>query len=128
MIQNRKLGHIGLATNDIEATVSWYIKELGFKLIGDFKTADGIPIQFIQSGDIIYEVFQPHGGAPAPGKIDHFCFESQDIEADYRYCCEQGYAFEAEGIQELPCVWEKGARYFKILSPTGEAVEFCQIL
>ena len=128
MIKNRALGHIGLGTNDIEADVQWYIDVLGFELIGDFKGPEGEPIKFIKSGDIVYEVFQPVGGAAAPGKIDHFCFDSKDIEADYQYCVEQGYTFEAEGIQELPGVWEKGARYFKIMSPTGEAIEFCQVL
>ena len=128
MIKNRALGHIGLGTNDIEAVVKWYSDVLGFELIGDFKSPEGEPIKFIKSGDIVYEVFQPIGGAAAPGKIDHFCFDSQDIEADYRYCVERGYSFEKEGIQELPTVWERGVRYFKILSPTGEAIEFCQVL
>lgn len=128
MIKNRPLGHIGLATNDIEATVKWYIDVLGFRLIGEFANTAGAPIKFIQSGDVIYEVFQPIGGAAAPGKIDHFCYASEDIEADYRYCKQQGYTFEQEGIQELPTVWERGVRYFKIMSPTGEAIEFCQVL
>lgn len=128
MIKNRPLGHIGLATNDIEATVKWYIDVLGFRLIGEFANTARAPIKFIQSGDVIYEVFQPIGGAAAPGKIDHFCYASEDIEADYRYCRQQGYTFEQEGIQELPTVWERGVRYFKIMSPTGEAIEFCQVL
>ena len=128
MIKNRKLGHVGLATNDIEATVQWYLEVLGFEVIGDFKNPAGAPSKFLKRGDIIYEVFQPIGGAAAPGKIDHLCFESGDIEADYQYCCEQGYTFEKEGIQELPTVWEKGARFFKIMSPSGEAIEFCQVM
>lgn len=128
MIKNRPLGHIGLGTNDIEATVSWYIDVLGFELIGSFTSPKGEPIRFLRSGEIIYEIFQPLGGAVAPGKPDHFCFASEDIEADYRYCLAQGYTFEEEGIQELPTVWERGARYFKIMSPSGEAMEFCQIL
>ena len=128
MIKNRPLGHIGLGTNDIEATVNWYIDVLGFRLIGDFVDDAGVPIKFIQCGDVIYEVFQPIGGAAAPGKIDHYCYASEDIEADYCFCKEQGYTFDKEGIQELPCVWARGARYFKIMSPTGEAIEFCQVL
>lgn len=128
MIKNRKLGHIGLGTNDIEATVRWYIDVLGFSLIGEFKSPAGEPIKFIKSGDLVYEIYTPNGGVATPGKIDHLCFESKDIEADYRYCQQQGYTFEAEGIQELPTVWEKGVRFFKIMSPSGEAVEFCQIL
>ena len=128
MIQNRPHGHIGLATNDIEATARWYVEELGFELIGDFVSPDGIPIKFIRNRDITYELFQPTEGAAAPGKIDHYCFDSDDIEADYRFCVEKGYPFDTDGIQDLPTIWERGARYFKILSPTGEAIEFCQIL
>lgn len=128
MIKNRKLGHLGLATADIEATVNWYIDVLGFELIGTFTSPAGEPIRFVKNGDVVYEIFTPNGGVATPGKIDHLCLESVDIEADYAYCKAQGYTFEAEGIQELPTVWEKGVRYFKIMSPSGEPVEFCQVL
>ena len=128
MIRNRKAGHIGLAVNDIEASVKWYMDVLGFELIGSFETPDGVKARFIKNGDLVYEIFQPIGGAAAPGKIDHFCFESSDIEADYAYCVEQGYAFDTDGIQHIPTFWENGVKFFKILSATGEAIEFCQIL
>ena len=128
MIKNRKMGHIGLAVNDLESTVQWYQDVLGFQLIGAFQTPDGVKVRFLQSGDVVYEIYQPLAGVAAPGKIDHFCFESNDIEADYAYCLAQGYSFEEEGIQYIPTFWEKGIKYFKIMSPTGEPVEFCQIL
>ena len=130
MIKNRKVGHIGFGVNDIEASTKWYVDVLGFKVIGEFMSPDNEPIKFLQNGDLIYEIWQPAPGqtVDCPGKIDHLCFESQDIEADYAYCVAQGYQFEAEGIQELPTVWEKGVRFFKIMSPSGEPVEFCQIL
>jgi len=128
MIKNRRPDHIGLGVSDIEASVKWYIDVLGFELIGAFTTPAGEPVRFLKSGDLVYEIFQPAGGVAAPGKIDHFSFASDDIEADYAYCQEQGYTFEEEGIQSIPTFWEKGIRFFKIMSPTGEAVEFCQIL
>ena len=128
MIKNRKMGHIGLAVNDLEAAAQWYCEVLGFEVIGAFRTPDGVNVRFLKSGDIVYEIYQPLEGVAAPGKIDHFCLESTDIEADYAYCLAQGYRFEAEGIQSIPTFWEKGIKYFKIMSPTGEAVEFCQIL
>ena len=86
------------------------------------------PIKFIKNGDIVYEIYTPLGGEPNPGKIDHICFVSEDIEADYRYCVEQGYPMCTNGIQDLPTVWEKGVRYFKLISPSGEPIEFCQVL
>lgn len=128
MIKNRKMGHIGLAVNDLETAVKWYVDVLGCELIGSFVTPGGVQARFLKCGDLVYEIFRPLGGAAAPGKIDHFCFESTDIEADYAYCVEQGYSFEAEGIQSIPTFWDNGIKYFKILSPTGEAIEFCQIL
>lgn len=128
MIKNRKMDHIGLGVNDIEAAVRWYEEVLGFTLIGAFETPDGVPARFLKSGDLVYEIFQPIGGVDAPGKIDHFSFVSTDIEEDFAYCAAQGYAFEEEGIQSIPTFWEKGIRYFKIMSPTGEPVEFCQVL
>ena len=128
MIKHRKMGHIGLGVNDLDAAVRWYMDVLGFELIGAFETPGGVQARFLKSGNLIYEIFRPLGGAAAPGKIDHFCFESTDIEADYAYCVAQGYSFEAEGIQSIPTFWDKGIKYFKILSPTGEAIEFCQVL
>lgn len=128
MIKHRRMGHIGLGVNDLDAAVQWYVDVLGFRLIGAFETPDGVPARFLQNGDVVYEIFRPLGGTPTPGKIDHFSFESTDIEADYAYCAAQGYTFEEEGIQCIPTFWERGIKYFKIMSPTGEPVEFCQIL
>ena len=59
MIKNRPLGHIGLATTDLEATAKWYEEVLGFQEIGAFTTPDGVPVRFLRSGDTVYEIFQP---------------------------------------------------------------------
>ena len=55
-------------------------------------------------------------------------FDSQDIEADYKFCVEQGYTITTDGIEGIPQFWANGVRYFKIASPTGEQLEFCQVL
>ena len=128
MIHNRKLTHIGLATPDIEATVNWYVDVMGFEVIGVFESPAGEPIRFIKNGETVYEIYTPNGGVATPGKIDHLCYESTDIEGDYAFCKDKGYAFATDGIQLLPTVWEKGVRYFKLLTPSDEQVEFCQVL
>lgn len=127
MIKNRKHGHIGLATTDIEADAKWYIEELGFELIGDFVHPNGNPIKFLKNCDVVYEMFPADAGS-APGKIDHYAFESNDIEADYKYCVEKGYKITTDGIEGIPTLWKNGVKYFKIASPTGEELEFCQVL
>lgn len=128
MIKNRKLGHIGLPVNDLEASIKWYQEVLGFELIGAFETPDGVQARFLKGNDVVYEIYRPLEDVSAPGKVDHICFESKDIEADYAYCAAQGYKFEEEGIQKIDTFWNKGVRYFKIMSPCGEPIEFCQIL
>lgn len=127
MIKNRKHGHIGLASTNLEEDVKWYIDVLGFELIGDFVHPNGNPIKFLKNCDVVYEMF-PADENSAPGKIDHYSFDSEDIEADYKYCVEQGYKICTDGIEGIPTVWANGVKYFKIESPSGEQLEFCQIL
>lgn len=127
MIKGRKLDHIGLAVTDLEASKNWYCDVLGFTVIGHFYEGDA-PVYFIQNGDTVYEMYEDALVDAARGKIDHISFVSRDIEADYAYCKSQGYAICTNGIEDIPTFWEKGCRYFKLLSPTGEQVEFCQIL
>ncbi len=130
MIKNRKHGHIGIATNDLEADSKWYVEVLGFEVIGDFTVPDGTHAKFLKNADVVLELFQPLEPLPEilAGKIDHYSFDSQDIEADYAYCVEQGYKITTNGIEGIPTFWENGVRFFKIASPTGEEMEFCQVL
>lgn len=127
MIKGRKLDHIGLAVTDLEASKNWYCDVLGFEVIGHFYAGD-TPAYFIKNGDTVYEMYEEAIDEAVQGKIDHISFVSNDIEADYAYCQKQGYTICTDGIEGIPTFWEKGCRYFKLLTPTGEQVEFCQIL
>jgi len=130
MIKGRKIGHLGLATNHIEKNLAWYIDVLGFEQIASFVTPKGEPVYFLQGNGFIYEMYQPQPAVPKEqeGKIDHFAFDSADIEEDYKECVTAGYHITTNGIEEIPTFWERGIRYFKIASPTGEEFEFCQIM
>ena len=128
MIKNRKLDHIGLAVTDVEASKNWYCDVLGFEVIGSFRSGSGNQVYFIKSGDVVYEMFQKPLSPELQGKIDHISYVSNDIEADYAFCVKQGYPMATEKVMDIPTFWEKGCRYFKLASPTGEQVEFCQIL
>ena len=130
MIKNRKQAHIGIATNDIDATVNWLQDVLGCELYGDYVAPDGTPCKFLRNPDIFYEIFQPVSGVdPAvAGKIDHIAYVSDDIQKDYDYCKAQGYTFTTDGVQTMLDFWENGTSYFKIACATGQEIEFCQIL
>ena len=120
--------HIGLPTNDLKKTTEFY-ESLGFEVF--FKTT--LPtdyVTFYRLKNIVIEAFQPIDGSPAPGKsgaIDHISLDVDDIEATWQAVKAAGYTpLEAE-IDGLP-YFEKGVRFFNIVGPNAETIEFCQIL
>ena len=130
MITERKLAYIGIATNNVRADAEWYIEMLGFKNMGIFFTPNGEEVHFLEGNGIVYELFQPTVAISKEleGKVDHIAFESENIEHDYVECEKNGYNLCTDGIQVILTFWENGIKYFKIKSPTGEEIEFCQIL
>lgn len=128
MIKKRKIDHIGLATTDVESCSAWYQDVMGFSVIGKFVAPDkNSNVYFLTNGDMVYEIYQDvQLKTAAIGKIDHVAFFSEDIESDYEYCVERGYQICTDGIEGIPHFWEHGIRYFKIMSATGEMIEFCQ--
>lgn len=128
MIKNRKLDHLGMAVDNVSAAKDFYVSVLGGTVLGTFFCdGDPNPVYFVKVGQTVYEIYQEPVADGARGKIDHVAYVSEDIEKDYRFCVEQGYTITTDGIEAIPTFWENGCRYFKILSPTGEQVEFSQI-
>ena len=120
--------HIGLPTNDIEATIAFY-KTLGFEVAStcDLPTDK---VAFLTLNGICIETYQSLSGNNAKGfdgAVDHFCFDVDDIEAAFEAVKAAGLKPMTDEIQFLP-FWEKGVRFFKVLDPNNAPVEFCQIL
>lgn len=63
----------------------------------------------------------------SPGAIDHIALDVSDIEAAYALVQGLGYPVVSQGIESMN-VWENGVRYFTILGPNQERVEFNQYL
>lgn len=120
-IKGRALDHIGIASLHCEEDVQFYCNDLGFRVIGHFG-----PCYFITNGSVTYE-FYPARELPegAVGKVDHVSYTSCDIDEDYAYCIEKGYTITTKGIEALP--FFGGCRYFKIMTPGGQQIEFNQI-
>lgn len=130
MFKNRKHDHIGLGTNDLEATVNWYQEVLGFHEYGRCTAPDGTPVRFLTDGYLNYEIFQPVSGVKKEleGKIDHISFMSEDIEKDYSDAVKAGFTVTTNGVETMPDAWTNGCRYFKVRTPSNEEIEFCQII
>lgn len=119
--------HIGIPTNDIEATISFY-KALGFRCI--YRTvneASGEAVCFLQLKNLCMEVYQNGAAVLRAGAVDHIAIDVSDIDAAYQAVSGLGCTFWEPGISFLP-FWENGIRYFIILGPNREKIEFCQIL
>ena len=130
-----RLQHIGIPILNIETSQAFY-ERLGFKVAMQstfrHQGAQG-KVTMMQLKDIIIELYQ----MPEPelssikqrtaGHIDHIAFDVDDIEETFALLKKEGFAV----VEETPVFlnfWQKGCRYFYILGPDGERLEFCQIL
>ena len=116
------LQHIGVPTNDIEATVRFYTA-LGFEVI---YRADnrGELVAFMKLGDdLIVETYQTGRAVGASGAVDHIAINVTDVDEARRIAD----AMHLEVIEEgaLP-FFERGVKYFTILGPNREKLEFNQ--
>ena len=102
--------HIGIPTNDIEATIDFY-KALGFEIA--FRTVN-------EEAD--EEVAKMEAGA-----IDHMAIDVKDIEKVYEMINQAGLNTTNDTVHFLP-FWENGVKFFTIEGPNKEKVEFSQYL
>ena len=130
-----RLQHIGLPITNLQVSQAFYEK-LGFEAVMraafNHEGAQG-QVAMMQRGDIIIELYQ----MPEPelsrvkqrsdGRIDHIAFDVDDIEETYALLKREGFAL-VEAQPMFLNFWEKGCRYFNMLGPDGERLEFCQIL
>ena len=68
---------------------------------------------------------EPH--AWESGAINHFALDSTDIRSVLRRSPELGLNFVGS-IQHIDTFWSNGIRYFNVLGPNHEVIEFCQIM
>lgn len=83
--------HVGITVRNLEATISWYEKHLGFKRLTDFGFP-GASVAFIGRGDLKLEFFQIENAMPMEdgrkeaesnlsyGGINHFAIFVNDLD------------------------------------------------
>lgn len=120
------LQHIGLPTNDIEKTKAFY-QTLGFQCVYETVIeATNEKVAFLRLGNVTVETYENGNAAMAHGAWDHVALDVTDIEAAFEAVREAELPIFEE-IQFLP-FWENGVKYFIVLGPNGEKVEFNQYL
>lgn len=121
------LQHIGIPTNDIEATKAFYMS-IGFEIAFEtFNVEANEKVSFLKNHDVIIETFENHKASKIDGAIDHICLQVTDIEEVFQMIQKGSYEMVNDEIQFLP-FWDNGVRFFTILGPNKEKVEFLQML
>jgi len=117
------LQHIGIPVSNLETSIRFYEK-LGFELA--LKTEnEGVLVAFLKLGDLCLELYQNGLATERFGAIDHFAINVTDVEKVHDLALADGLNIIEEG--RLP-YWENGVKYFTILGPDREKVEFNQYL
>lgn len=121
------LQHVGLPTNDLKATIAFY-ESLGFETVYQVKNeAAGEDVAFLRLKNLTIEAYENGRAAMQSGAIDHIAIDVVDVEAAYRLAQEQGYQIVSNGVEFLP-FWQNGVKFFILLGPNQERVEFNQYL
>jgi|SRR5687768_5143167 catechol 2,3-dioxygenase-like lactoylglutathione lyase family enzyme len=129
------LQHVGIPVTNIKTSETFY-QNLGFTKVMeapfDYKGDTGTCIM-MKRESIMMELYQ----FPAKelqgirsredGHVDHIAFDVPDIDEAFTTLKNAGYSM----LEETPTFlkfWANGVKFFNILGPDGERLEFNQIL
>ncbi|MEF9973622.1 MAG: VOC family protein [Clostridia bacterium] len=118
--------HLGIPTGDIQATIAFY-EALGFVI--SWRTAPDSKdnVAFLKLHNLVIEAYESETCAGKAGAIDHVAIDVQDIEAAFAFCQAADFTMLDQQINFLPFL-ANGVRFFTILGPSREKVEFNQAL
>lgn len=129
----RGLQHIGLPVTDIARSRAFY-ERIGFVevMYRELPRDDAVVrVSMMALDTLILELYQLTGAEleavrlRGNGHIDHVALDVADIDAAYSTAVTKGLTPLEPSPVFLP-FWENGVRYFNILGPDGERVEFNQ--
>lgn len=135
ILQINSFQHLGIPVSDLKISEKFYSR-LGFKNVMSSPfdmNGDTGHVAMMEQNGMIIEIYQ---FPPAEleeiktrkdGHIDHIAFDVDDIEATYSWIKNNSFHPLEEEPVFLP-YWKNGCRYFTILGPDGERLEFNQIL
>lgn len=118
------LQHIGIPTNDMDATVEFYEK-IGFEIAHEAKDGD-VRVVFLKLGSLMLETYENNAAVLKDGAVDHIAFDVADIEEAYKFITGLGIKILTE-ITYLP-FWDNGIKFFIAQGPNMERLEFAQYL
>ena len=123
--QVKGIGHIGIPTNDIEATIEFYEK-LGFEIaLRTVNEEANEKVAFLKLQNLVIETYENKAAKMENGAVDHLALDVENIETVYELINQKGLNTTGDVIHFLP-FWDNGVRFFTIEGPNKEKVEFSQ--
>jgi lactoylglutathione lyase len=130
-----RIQHIGIPAHDLEVSIPFYerlgfenVMESPFEFDGGFGTC-----VMMKNHEVIVELYQMPENQLAEikkrtnGHVDHFAIDVTDVDHAYETLKKAGF----EILEETPTFlqfWKNGTRFFNVKGPSGEIIEFNQIL
>lgn len=124
--------HLGIPVSNLEKSIQFY-DHMGFRIDNrsEFKDSGGITrVAFMELGNFCLELYQtPEGVANSrnAGPIDHFTLDVRDIDEAFEMLKKEGFTIIEDKPVSLP-LRLNGVKYFMVLGPDGEKVEFNQLV
>ena len=124
------LAHIGIPCENLARAVDFYGR-LGFATVAAKNAMNGYNVAMVEKDGCIIELYQslddsvflPGGN----GSVDHLALRCTGIKELYAEACAQGLMVVTDGIESNDLWAPKTCRYFTVLGPNRERVEFCQV-
>jgi lactoylglutathione lyase len=130
-----RIQHIGIPAHDLEVSIPFYerlgfenVMESPFEFDGGFGTC-----VMMKNHEVIVELYQMPAKqlaevkARSNGHVDHFAIDVTDVDHAFETLKKAGF----EILEETPTFlqfWKNGTRFFNLKGPSGEIIEFNQIL
>ena len=130
-----RIQHIGIPAHDLELSIPFY-ERLGFENVMEspfeFDGGYGTCVM-MKNHEVIVELYQMPEKQLAEikkrsnGHVDQFAIDVADVDHAFETLKKAGF----EILEETPtflAFWKNGTRFFNVKGPSGEIIEFNQIL
>ena len=131
----KKIQHIGIPAHNLEISIPFY-ERLGFENIMEspfeFDGGYGTCVM-MKNHEVIIELYQMPDKQLAEikqrenGHVDHFAIDVSDVDVAFDTLKKAGFEILESTPTFLP-FWKNGTRFFNVKGPSGETIEFNQIL
>ena len=135
MLEINSIQHVGIPVTSLEASEAFY-RRLSFANVMtfsfDYREGKG-SVAMMQRGEIVIELYQmperelKEIRTRKDGRIDHIAFDVNNIDEAFTAMKNAFFSIVEPEPVFLP-FWKNGCKYFNVLGPDNERLEFNQIL